>query len=106
MEDDSTTDPEPSSLHRVRGVPTFIALRDGAEVGRSVGSRSPDQLTELFEAAASGNRFRGRISTTDHGMRLGVAVVFGIAAVATATPILWVFALAAAGFATWDLVRS
>ncbi len=35
-----------------------------------------------------------------------VAVVFGIAAVATATPILWVFAVAAAGFATWDLVRS
>jgi len=102
---DSAADSVSSSTHRVRGVPTFIAIHDGIEVARAVGSRTSDQLTELFVAADAGDGFRGTISPTDRAMRLGVGAVFAIAALATSTPILWVFALAAVGFATWDLVR-
>lgn len=74
---DSTTDPvTPSAAHRVRGVPTFIAIHQGSEVARAVGTRTPQQLTELFEAAVSGSRLRGQLSRTDRSLRLGVAAVF------------------------------
>lgn len=103
---DSTADPAPPSIHRVRGVPTFIAIHNGTEVARAVGARSPEQITTLFEAAVSGDSRRGRMSRTDRGLRLGVAAVFATAAVLTATPILWAFVGAAVVFASWDLVRS
>lgn len=73
---DSTTDPVTPSAHRVRGVPTFIAIHQGSEVARAVGTRTPQQLTELFEAAVSGSRLRGQLSRTDRSLRLGVAAVF------------------------------
>ena len=38
-------------------------------------------------------------------MRLGVAGMFTIVAVAASTPALWAFAVIALVFATWDLVR-
>lgn len=102
---DSNADPETPSLHRVRGVPTFIAVHDGVEVARAVGSRSPEELTELFEVAVTGDTIQARLSTTDRGMRIVVAGIFAVAAVVTSTPILWVFAAGAVGFATWDLFR-
>ena len=105
VEIDTATDSESSSTHRVRGVPTFIAIRDGSEVGCVVGSRSPTQLEALFEAASSGSRVRERVAPTDRGLRLGVGGVFAGAASVTSTPVLWIFAAAAVMFATWDLVR-
>ncbi len=102
---DSSSDPSSPSTHRVRGVPTFIALHKGDEVARVVGPRSTEQLAELFDAAVSGNAVSARISQTDRSLRLVVGAVFAVAAVATSTPILWAFAIAAIGFATWDLVR-
>jgi len=105
VEIDSATDSESSSTHRVRGVPTFIAMRDGSEVGRVVGSRSPTQLEALFEAASSGSRIRWRIAPTDRALRLGVGGVFAGVALVTSTPVLWIFAVAALVFATWDVVR-
>ncbi len=102
---DSTQDPVSPSRHRVRGVPTFIAIHKGTEVARAVGPRSSDQLAELFEAAVSGHQLRSSLSATDRKMRLGVAAAFAAAAVITSTPLLWVFAVAAVVFATWDLVR-
>lgn len=73
---DSATDPVTPSAHRVRGVPTFIAIHQGSEVARAVGTRTPQQLTELFEAAVSGSGLRGQLSRTDRSLRLGVAAVF------------------------------
>ncbi len=102
---DSSADRMSPSVHRVRGVPTFIALNDGEEVGRAVGAHSADQLDKLFASAASGVHKRGRISPKERGMRLGVSGMFGIVAVAASTPVLWAFALIALVLATWDLVR-
>lgn len=102
---DASADPVSSSAHRVRGVPTFVAFHDGEEVGRAVGSRTAAQLSELFDAASTGRRSRGLISPTDRILRIGIGVVFAVAAAVTSTPILWAFALAAIGFASWDLVR-
>lgn len=102
---DSSADRMSLPVHRVRGVPTFIALNDGKEVGRAVGTHSADQLDRLFAAAESGARKRGRISPMERGMRLGVATMFGAVAVAASAPVLWVFALIAVALATWDLVR-
>lgn len=102
---DSADERTSPSIHRVRGVPTFIALNDGEEVGRAVGAHSADQLDKLFATAVSGVHRRGRISPKERGMRLGVTAMFGIVAVAASTPVLWAFALIALLLATWDLVR-
>jgi thioredoxin-like negative regulator of GroEL len=102
---DNSADRISPSAHRVHGVPTFIALNDGEEVGRAVGAHSADQLDKLFASAASGVRKRGRISPKERAMRLGVAGMFGVVAVAASTPVLWAFALIALGLATWDLFR-
>jgi hypothetical protein len=58
------------------------------------------RLTEVDRAAEGGDGFRGTISPTDRAMRLDVGAVFALAALATSSPILWVFALAAVRFAT------
>ena len=102
---DSSADRMSPSNHRVRGVPTFIALHNGQEVGRAVGTHSADQLANLFASAESGDRKRGRISPMERAMRLGVAGMFGVVAIAASTPLLWAFALIVFVFATWDLVR-
>ena len=102
---DSSADRMSASTHRVRGVPTFIALHNGEEVGRAVGTHSADQLAKLFATAESGEHKRGRISPRERGMRLGVAAMFGVVAIAASTPVLWAFALMAFVLATWDLVR-
>lgn len=102
---DSSADRMSPSSHRVRGVPTFIALNNGEEVGRAVGTHTGDQLDKLFASAESGVHKRGRISPKERGMRLGVAGMFGVIAIAASTPLLWAFALVAFVLATWDLVR-
>ncbi|MFV1970478.1 MAG: thioredoxin family protein [Acidimicrobiia bacterium] len=101
---DSLSDPANASIHRVRGVPTFIAIHGGTEVARTVGVRTSDQLAELFSAALSGDQIRTRISSADRSMRLGIAGVFAISAMATTTPVLLAFAGAAVLFGTWDLI--
>jgi hypothetical protein len=105
VEVDSSKDSVSSSTHRVRGVPTFVAIKDDSEVGRAVGSRSPAQLDALFQAASTGHSLSGQISSTDRGLRLGVGAVFAGAALVTTTPLLLMFAAAAVVFATWDLIR-
>jgi thiol-disulfide isomerase/thioredoxin len=102
---DSSADRTSPPSHRVWSVPTFIALHDGEEVGRVVCTHSAGQLEKLFVSAESGSRKRGRISPMERTMRLGVAGMFGVVAVAASTPILWAFALIALLLATWDLIR-
>ena len=93
------------SSYRVRSVPTFIALHNGEEVGRVVGTHSADQLDKLFTSAESGKHKRGSISPRERAMRVGVAGMFAVVALAAATPVLLVFARVALVLATWDLVR-
>ena len=102
---DATANRRAASLYNIRGVPTFIALRDDEELGRYVGARSRDELTKMFTSASEGTRTRTTISRPDRMLRLGVAAAFAIAAVATGTPVLWVFAAGASVFGTWDAIR-
>jgi thioredoxin-like negative regulator of GroEL len=102
---DSSADRMSPSNHRVLGVPTFIAIHNGEEVGRAVGKHSADQLEKLFTSAESGDHKRGRLSPTERAMRLGVAGMFAVGATVASTPVLWAFALVAVVFAIWDLIR-
>ena len=101
----ASTDQTTASRHRVRGVPTFVALHDEIEVGRLVGVGTRNDIERLFSAARSGHRTRAGISTTDRALRLVVAGTFAGAAVIAAVPLLWVFAAGATVFALWDLIR-
>jgi thioredoxin 1 len=102
---DASADSRNAKLHKVRGVPTFIALRDNEELGRFVGARSRDEITEIFASAKAGSKTRHTISRPDRVLRLTVAAAFGVAAVIASAPILWVFAAGAAVFGIWDLIR-
>jgi len=91
--------------HGVKGVPTFVALRDDVEVGRLVGVGTHNDLERLFSAAISGDTIGRGISTTDRVLRLAVAAAFAGAALATGVISLWLLAVGTAAFASWDLIR-
>ena len=102
---DATTDRQATIRYRIKGVPTFITTRDDEELGRFVGPRSRDEITRMFTSARAGTRTRTTISRLDRTLRLGVAAAFAAAAVVASAPVLWVFAVGAAAFGVWDLVR-
>ena len=102
---DASTDHQATDLHRVRGVPTLVALRDDEEMGRLVGARSRDEIAGMFASVKAGERTRQTISRPDRTLRLGVAAAFGAAAVMASAPVLWVFAAGAAIFGVRDLIR-
>ena len=102
---DASADRQAAKLYNVKGVPTFIALRDDEELGRLVGARSRDDIAGMFSSVSAGERTRQTISRPDRMLRLGVAAAFGVGALVASAPVLWVFAGAAAIFGTWDLIR-
>jgi thioredoxin-like negative regulator of GroEL len=102
---DTSTNSQETRRHSVRGVPTVIAIRDDEVLGRFVGARSREEIAGMFAFVSAGERTRQTISQSDRTLRLGVAAAFGIAAVATGSPVLWVFAAGAAFFGVWDLIR-
>lgn len=53
---------------KVRGTPTLIAVKDGAELGRFTGRRSRAELSALFAAVADGDT--GTVSSTSRGDRM------------------------------------
>jgi thiol-disulfide isomerase/thioredoxin len=53
---------------KVRGTPTLIAVKDGAELARFTGRRSRAELSELFAAVADGDT--GTLSKTSRGDRV------------------------------------
>jgi thioredoxin len=102
---DSAADRDLAANHGVKGVPTLIAFHDGTEVRRTIGSRSNQQVSDVFDAALSGTGARGSFGTKDRVLRLGIATVFGVAASLSGQPVLWVLAAGATISALWDLVR-
>jgi thioredoxin-like negative regulator of GroEL len=90
--------------HSVRGVPTMLAISNGAEVGRSVGALSPKAISGIFDGAAAGEIGRLAISPSERALRLVAA--FGVAGVAevAAQPVLLVVAGALGIYALWDLL--
>jgi thioredoxin 1 len=47
---DVDKDPEKASKYGVMGIPTYVILKDGKEVGRKVGVTSKDELKRLLTA--------------------------------------------------------
>jgi len=102
---DCSRDPDVTTNFDVKGVPTLIALHEGKEMRRMVGSRSEQQITDVFRAAESGVGVRGSLAPKDRVLRLGIAFVFGVAAALAGQPVLWVLAAGATVSAVWDLIR-
>lgn len=48
--------PEAAAAHGVRGVPTFVGLAGGIEVGRAMGTISEEALVSVIEPALSERR--------------------------------------------------
>jgi len=104
VEVDVAHNPDLVAEHSIKGVPTLIALNDGAVAGRSVGALSPRAISRLFDGALSGDAGRLTISPTERGLRLLAAI--GVAAIATVTaqPVLQVAAGALGLYALWDVL--
>jgi thioredoxin len=102
---DCSRDPDLAANYGVKGVPTLIAFHGGQEMRRMVGSRSEQQISDVFRAASSGIVARRSLATKDRALRLGIALVFGVAAALAGQPVLWVLAAGATVSAVWDLIR-
>ncbi len=98
------TDPEVAAALGVRGIPTFIAFRDGRELNRLVGAQSRSRLGLLFEQAVSGRVTVARVSTQDRLLRTAAGVALGIMAWQTNTEILYVVGLLALLSGYYDLL--
>ena len=88
----------------MRGVPTYIAHRDGVEVARKTGRMSGHELDSLFAAAVSGAGGASRITRADRALRLGAAAAFAVVGItASSLPLLGLGVMAAA-YGAWDLL--
>jgi hypothetical protein len=65
---DATKETEQVADLKVRGTPTLIAVKDGAELARFTGRRSRAELSELFAAVADGDT--GTLSRTSRSDRV------------------------------------
>ena len=98
-------DTDTAGRHKVRAVPTLIALDGDRELARHVGRGSEQDLRRVFEAATNRRHERRRVSSQDRTIRslsgLGVITI----ALLAGTP--WL-AVAGGGFIIagwWDLVK-
>ncbi len=57
----------------VKGTPTLIGIREGEEVYRYTGRRSPAELEKLFSSVSAGVRPKG-VGRLDMMLRVGVGV--------------------------------
>jgi len=101
---DAATDPARAADLGIRGVPTYVARTDGAEVMRRVGRMSATDLDGLFTAAIEGVATSVRMSRGDRALRLVVAGAFAVAGLATSTPALLVLGGVVGVFGVWDLL--
>jgi thioredoxin-like negative regulator of GroEL len=104
---DATEQPAMVAGLNVRGTPTLIAVKDGAEIARFTGRRSRSELTELFTAVAGGDA--GTLERTSRSDRV-VWATAGVllAGVGFLTGPAWplvVFGAALVGFASLRSVR-
>ena len=102
VEVDVAMSPDTVAEYSVRGVPTMLAISEGAVVGRSVGALSSHAISQMF--AGAGEVGRLTMSPADRGLRLLAAGGVAGVAVVAAQPLLWVVAGALAMYAVWDLL--
>ena len=106
VEIDVAADPVQVGEHGVRAVPTLVAVRAGAVVGRVVGAQSTEALAALFTGAAAGKVDSIPLSTTERTMRLGAAAAVGVIAIMAGQPLLLIAAVGLGVFAFWDRLAS
>jgi thioredoxin-like negative regulator of GroEL len=75
---DATRRPDLAAELSVKGTPTLIAFRDGAELARVTGRRSGAELVEIFEAVL-GDR-ADRVASAGRGDRIALAIAGGVLA--------------------------
>lgn len=69
--------------HRVFGIPTVVAIRDGKEIGRMTGARSEADYRSLFDALAQGGEFKVALAPFDRILRIGAGTLFIMIGVST-----------------------
>ncbi|HHC07147.1 MAG TPA: thioredoxin [Actinobacteria bacterium] len=100
---DAAAHPEVAAELGVRGTPTLIGVRDGAERFRTVGRRTRRELRELFVALAADER-PGRVGHLDLLLRVGAGaslVVMGIVLGAVPVAVVGVAAVVVGAVAWW-----
>lgn len=102
---DAARNAQRASTYNVRAVPTIVALKDGQEIGRSVGAQTPGALKRLFGAAVTGEPGRAVMNPRDRLLRFGLAVALGVLAISTGQPLIWPLVVAALVATFWDKVR-
>ena len=63
----------------VRGTPTVLAFRDGEEVARQVGARSPQDVERIFQAASGASTRKRSVARTDRRIRIATGAVLAVA---------------------------
>lgn len=107
VEVDATSQPDVARDLKVKATPTLIAMTNGAEVSRHVGSGAESDIRRLFTAAEDGQaKTTHRISSGERRIRLLAATITGAIGVVSGT--WWLLGLAAAllGAAVYDLSRA
>ncbi|MDH4366438.1 MAG: thioredoxin family protein [Acidimicrobiia bacterium] len=99
-------DPEMVDRLGLRSVPTLVALRDGAEVGRLVGLQSAAAVQSLFALVAAGD---GRLDHRAPAPLLAARALAGVAllgaGLVAGSVVLGLIGVAALGWAAFGLVR-
>jgi phage shock protein E len=104
VEVDAVTQPDAARDLKVKATPTLIALTDGDEMSRHVGSGAESDIRRLFNAAEEGHaRTSHRISNGERRIRLLAAAITGAVGLASGT--WWLLGAAAVllGTAVYDL---
>lgn len=100
------TDPELVDRLELRSVPTLVALRDGAEVGRLVGLQSEAAVESLFALAAAGD---GRLDHRAPPPLVAARALAGVALVGAGlvagSLMLGLIGAASLGWAAFGLIR-
>jgi len=62
--------------HRVYGIPTVLAIRDGKVVARVTGAKNEDGYRAIFEALSQGTEVKVPMTVFDRSLRLGAGAFF------------------------------
>ncbi len=101
VEINAAEDPDSVRSLRAMATPTLVALRDGVEIGRAIGRRTPSELRELFDAVESG-RVPDRLGRHDSIIRASTGLA--LLAVGIATGPIWPLIAIGGGVATWGVI--
>lgn len=73
---DADKSPEVLAHYNILGLPTVLALRNGADVGRATGARNEAVYRTMFESLAAGAAVSAPMTSFDRVLRLGAGALF------------------------------